>query len=161
MLPVMMAMTQLSLAQNAVPQEKLNPIVQNFVNEVNNNSQLETMAYELLDGIGPRLIGTPEMLAANEWTANKLKSWDIEASLQQFGTWKGWQRGITHVDMMFPRMKSLSATQLAWSPATKKVVEAEVVILPKVSSKAEFDRWIFSVKGKVVLMAQYQICGGR
>jgi hypothetical protein len=101
-------------------QEKLNPVVQNFVNEVNNNSQLETMAYELLDGIGPRLIGTPEMLAANEWTANKLKSWDIEASLQQFGTWKGWQRGITHVDMTFPRMKSLSATQLAWSPATKK-----------------------------------------
>lgn len=158
-LPVMMAMTQFSLAQNAVSQEKLNPVVQNFVNEVNNNSQLETMAYELLDGIGPRLIGTPEMLAANEWTANKLKSWDIEASLQQFGTWKGWQRGITHVDMTFPRMKSLSATQLAWSPATKKAVEAEVIILPKVSSKAEFDRWISSVKGKVVLIAKYQKIG--
>jgi hypothetical protein len=28
-------------------------------------------------------------------------------------------------------MKSLSATQLAWSPATKKAVEAEVIILRK------------------------------
>jgi hypothetical protein len=37
-------------------EEKLNPIVQSFVNEANNNSQLEDMAYELLDEIGPRLL---------------------------------------------------------------------------------------------------------
>lgn len=140
-------------------QEKLNPIVERFVKEVNDNSQLEDMAHELLDGIGPRLVGTPEMLSANEWSANKLRSWGIEADLQQFGTWKGWQRGITHVDMVYPRIKSLSATQLAWSPATKKPVQAEVIVLPKVSSKAEFDQWLPSVKGKIVLMAQYQKIG--
>ena len=121
---------QFSNAQTKSP-EKLNPIVESFVNEANNNSQLEDMAYELLDGIGPRLVGTPEMLAANHYTADKLKSWGIEANLQQFGTWKGWQRGTTHVDMVYPRTKTLSATQLAWSPSTKKAVEAEVVILPK------------------------------
>ncbi|MCW3161122.1 M20/M25/M40 family metallo-hydrolase [Chryseobacterium oryctis] len=159
-IPAVVLATQLSSAQIIVDsKEKLNPIVQNFVNEVNTNSQLEGLAYELLDGIGPRLVGTPEMLAANEWSANKLRSWGIEANLQQFGTWKGWQRGITHVDMTYPRIKSLSATQLAWSPATKKAVEAEVVILPKVSSKAEFDKWLPSVKGKIVLMAQYQKIG--
>ncbi|MBP6576661.1 MAG: peptidase M28, partial [Chryseobacterium sp.] len=89
-------------AQNK-SEEKLNPIVQNFVNEANNNSQLEDMAFELLDGIGPRLVGTPEMLKSNEWSADKLKSWGIDANLQQFGTWKGWQRGTTHVDMVYPR----------------------------------------------------------
>ena len=145
-------------AQNK-SEEKLNPIVQSFVNEANDNSQLENMAFELLDGIGPRLVGTPEMLAANNYTADKLKSWGIDANLQQFGTWKGWQRGTTHVDMVYPRTKTLSATQLAWSPATKKAVEAEVVILPKVSSKAEFDKWLPSAKGKIVLMAQYQKIG--
>lgn len=159
-MPAVVLATQFSWAQIAADsKEKLNPIVQSFVNEVNTNSQLEGMAYELLDGVGPRLVGTPEMLAANEWTAAKLRSWDIEANLQQFGTWKGWQRGITHVDMTYPRTKSLSATQLAWSPATKKAVEAEVVILPKASSKAEFDKWLPSVKGKIVLMAQYQKIG--
>ena len=139
--------------------EVLNPTVQNFVTEVQNNSQLEIMAHELLDGIGPRLIGTPEMLASNNWTADKMRSWDVDAELQQFGTWKGWQRGTTHVDMVYPRVKSLVATQLAWSPTTKKAVETEVIIMPKVSSKAEFDKWLPSAKGKVVLMAQYQNIG--
>ncbi len=152
------AQTSLVNAQTK-SEEKLNPIVQSFVNEANDNSQLENMAYELLDGIGPRLVGTPEMLAANNYTADKLKSWGIDANLQQFGTWKGWQRGTTHVDLVYPRTKTLSATQLAWSPATKKAVEAEVVILPKVSSKADFDKWLPSAKGKIVLMAQYQKIG--
>ena len=71
---------QFSNAQTKSP-EKLNPIVESFVNEANNNSQLEDMAYELLDGIGPRLVGTPEMLAANHYTADKLKSWGIELNL--------------------------------------------------------------------------------
>lgn len=139
--------------------ETLSPVVQNFVNEAQNNSQLETMAHELLDKIGPRLIGTPEMLASNKWTAEKMKSWGVDADLQQFGTWKGWQRGITHVDMVSPRVKTLVATQLAWSPATKRPIEAEVVILPNVSSKADFDRWLPTAKGKIVLMAQYQKIG--
>ncbi|WP_250255097.1 M28 family peptidase [Chryseobacterium sp. Marseille-Q3244] len=158
--PAVMLAAQFSWAQVKVdPKENLNPIIKSIVDEVNNNSQLEGMAYELLDGIGPRLVGTPEMLAANEWSAEKLRSWGIDANLQQFGTWKGWQRGTTHVDMVFPRTKSLTATQLAWSPATKKAVEAEVIILPRVSSKAEFDKWLPAVKGKIVLMAQYQKIG--
>lgn len=159
MVPAMMAVAPYALAQTSDSQEKLNPVVQNFVNEINTGSQLEEMASELLDGIGPRLVGTPEMLAANEWAAEKLRSWDIDAKLQQFGTWKGWQRGITHADLVYPRVKTLSATQLAWSPATKRPVEAEVIILPKVSSKTDFDRWLPSAKGKIVLMAQYQKIG--
>ncbi|WP_080779534.1 M20/M25/M40 family metallo-hydrolase [Chryseobacterium phocaeense] len=158
--PAVVLAAQFSWAQVKVdPKEKLDPIVKSFVDEINNNSQLENMAYELLDRIGPRLVGTPEMLAANEWSAEKLRSWGVESNLQQFGTWKGWQRGITHVDMVYPRVKSLAATQLAWSPATKKAIEAEVIVLPKVSSKAEFDAWLPAAKGKIVLMAQYQKIG--
>lgn len=139
--------------------EQLNPVVQNFVNEVNNNSQLETMARELLDGIGPRLVGTPEMEAANDWSVKKLQSWGIEASKQEYGTWKGWQRGISHFDMTYPRAKSLTATQLAWSPATKKPIEAEVIILPPVKTKAEFEAWLPNAKGKVVLISQNRSIG--
>lgn len=147
------------VSAQAKQEENLNPIVQNFVNEIKNNSQVEQMAHELLDKVGPRLVGTPEMLASNNWTADKMKSWGVEAELQKFGTWKGWQRGITHVDMTYPRVKTLVATQLAWSPATKKAVEAEVITLPKVSTKAAFDAWLPSAKGKIVLMAQYQKIG--
>lgn len=153
---------QMSMAQFGPPpqgKETLKPVVESFVKEMNEHSQLENLAHELLDGIGPRLVGTPEMNAANDWSVAKLQSWGIDAEKQQFGTWKGWQRGITHVDMLYPRIKTLSATQLAWSPVTKKPVEAEVVILPDVSDKAGFDAWLPKVKGKVVLISQYQPVG--
>lgn len=153
------AQIQYGVYAQSTSQEQPHPIVEKIVNEVNAHSQLEHLAFELLDEIGPRLVGTPEMLEANNWAKKKLNSWGIEAELQQYGTWKGWKRGTSHIDMTYPRVKSLSATQLAWSPATKKPVEAEVVVLPKVSSKVEFEKWLPSVKGKVVLMAQYHKIG--
>lgn len=55
-------------------QEKLNPVVQNIVNEANNNSQLENLAFELLDVIGPRLVGSPAMKQANDWAVENIKA---------------------------------------------------------------------------------------
>jgi len=140
-------------------QEKLNPVVQNIVNEANNNSQLENLAFELLDVIGPRLVGSPAMKQANDWAVEKYKGWGIDAQNQQFGEWASWQRGITQVEMTSPRVKSLESMQLAWSPATKKAIDAEVVILPKVNNPSEFTEWLKGIKGKFVLMAQYQRSG--
>lgn len=153
----LLASSQFVVAQTAT--EKLDPIVQSFVTEANNNSQLENLAFELLDVIGPRLVGSPAMEQSNDWTVEKFKSWGIDAKKQQFGEWASWQRGITQVEMTFPRVKSLESQQLAWSPATKKPVEAEVVILPNVKNKEEFSQWLKSVKGKIVLMSQYQRSG--
>lgn len=41
-------------------QEK-DEIIQGIVTEAYENSHLETLAYELIDNIGPRLVGTPQM----------------------------------------------------------------------------------------------------
>ncbi|MGX9985102.1 M20/M25/M40 family metallo-hydrolase [Soonwooa purpurea] len=151
--------SQIVFAQQHVSEEKLDPIVQSIVNEVNNNSQLEQLAFELLDVIGPRLVGSPAMEQANNWSVDKFRSWGIEAKNQQFGEWASWQRGITQVEMTYPRIKSLEAMQLAWSPSTKKPVEAEVVVLPRVNNAQEFSNWLKNVKGKIVLISQYQRSG--
>uniref|UniRef100_UPI0040486F7B hypothetical protein n=1 Tax=Roseivirga sp. TaxID=1964215 RepID=UPI0040486F7B len=50
-------------------------IVEKIIKEANENSQLENIAYELLDKNGPRLVGTPQMNAANDWAVAKYKSW--------------------------------------------------------------------------------------
>src|SRR5262245_2890095 len=42
-------------------------IVNKIVKEANDNSQLEKLAHELFDRIGPRLVGTPQMKQANDW----------------------------------------------------------------------------------------------
>lgn len=139
--------------------KEVSPIVKSFVDEVNNNSQLEDLAFELVDVIGPRLVGSPAMEQANDWTVAKFKSWGIEAQKQEFGQWDSWERGISHIEMTYPRVKSLEGMQLAWSPATKKPVEAEVIYMPGFKSEAEFNQWLPSVKGKFVLIDQYQRWG--
>ena len=42
------------------------PIIEALINEAETNSQLETLAHQLLDKIGPRLTGTPQMKKAHD-----------------------------------------------------------------------------------------------
>ena len=129
----------------AVAQE--DAVIDNIIKEAEENSQLEELAHELLDGIGPRLVGTPQMLNAHNWAVEKFGSWGIPAENQQWGEWRGWERGITHIDMVSPRVQSLVGRQLAWSPSTKKNgVTAEVVILPEVSDSLAFQKWLPSAR---------------
>jgi hypothetical protein len=135
-------------------------VIDKIVQEETSNSQLQKLAHELFDGIGPRLVGTPQMKKANDWAVEKYASWGISARNEQWGEWKGWERGITHIDMLFPRVKSLEGTQLSWSPSTKgKAVKAEIVIIPDVADSLAFASWLPSVKGKFVMISMNQPTG--
>src|SRR5690606_41546870 len=62
--------------------------------------------------------------------------------------------------MIHPRVKTLSGTQLSWSPSTGgKSIEGEVVILPDVANAEEFMEWLSSVRGKFVLISMLQPTG--
>ncbi|MEJ5993337.1 M20/M25/M40 family metallo-hydrolase [Pedobacter sp. Du54] len=128
-------------------------IVDKIVKEATENSQLEKLAHELLDGIGPRLIGTPQMKKAHEWAVAKYTSWGISAKSETWGQWRGWERGVTHIDLVSPRLRTLEGTQLAWSPSTKKPINAEAIVLPLVADSNAFKAWLPSVKGKLVLIS--------
>lgn len=143
---------------SAVAQE--DAVINNIIKEAEENSQLEELAHELLDGVGPRLVGTPQMLNAHNWAIEKFGSWGIPAEKQQWGEWKGWERGITHIDMVSPRLQTLVGRQLAWSPSTKKNgVTAEVIILPEVSDSIAFQKWLPQVKGKFVMISMQEPTG--
>ncbi|WP_299767119.1 M20/M25/M40 family metallo-hydrolase [uncultured Dokdonia sp.] len=141
--------------------QKTDPIIEDMIKEANENSQLENLAHELTDLIGPRLVGTPQMQHANEWAVAKYKDWGIPARNEKWGEWRGWERGITHIDMVYPRIQSLRGTQLAWNPSTSKEgVTAELVVLPSnVKDDADFKKWLPSVKGKIVLISMLQPTG--
>src|SRR5690554_1534981 len=136
-------------------------IIESIIEEATENSQLEQLAFELLDEIGPRLVGTPQMKKAHDWAVAKFAKWGITAENRQYGEWRGWERGVSHIDMIKPRVKSIEGMQLAWSPASpKKGITAEVVILPtNITDSVSFARWLPSVKGKIVLISQPQITG--
>jgi carboxypeptidase Q len=137
-----------------------NAVVDQIVKEGNENSQLQKLAHELIDGVGPRLVGTPQMLKANEWAVAKYKSWGVTARNEKWGEWRGWERGISHLDMVYPRVKSLEGTQLAWSPGMgDKTVTAEMVIIPDLADSVAFQKWLPAVKGKFVMISMAQPTG--
>jgi carboxypeptidase Q len=140
-------------------QEK-DPVIDNIIKEATENSQLELLGYELMDKIGPRLVGTPQMKMANDWAVNKYSSWGIPAKNEKWGEWRGWERGITHIDMVHPRLQSLDGTQLAWNPSTSSEgVTAELITLPMVKDSLAFDTWLPNVKGKLVMISMKQPTG--
>ena len=135
-------------------------IVENIIREEKNNTQLQLLAHQLFDSIGPRLVGTPQMEAARDWALAKYKSWGINAEAQNWGVWRGWERGISHIDMISPRVRTLEATQLAWSPSMgNKTVTAGLVILPDLADSAAYAAWMPLVKGKFVMVSVLQPTG--
>ncbi|MEX0845055.1 MAG: M20/M25/M40 family metallo-hydrolase, partial [Balneolaceae bacterium] len=135
-------------------------VVEAIVTEATENSHLERLAHQITDVIGPRLVGTPQMQHAHDWAVQQFEEWGISAENQQYGDWRGWERGITHVDLVSPRVVSLEGQQLAWSPSTPEGgVTAGLDIIPKVESEEEFQTWLESIEGKFVLVSQPQITG--
>lgn len=149
----------LAISIPSIAQQK-DPIIDRIVKEAGENSQLEKLAHELVDGIGPRLVGTPQMQLANEWAVAKYQDWGISSKNEQWGQWRGWERGISHIDMLSPRIRSIEGTQLAWSPPTsEKGVTASLIILPDLMDSLAYQRWLPSVKGKFVLISMNQPTG--
>lgn len=162
-LAIVLAISPFLLTSDAIAQQfqgSKNPVIEGIVKEANDNSQLETLAYELMDRIGPRLVGTPEMQRAHDWAIEKYSAWGIPAYNQKWGEWRGWERGITHIDMIHPRLHSIEGTQLAWSPSTKGAgVTAEVTIIPDIKDEASFKSWLTTIKGKLVMTSMPEATG--
>ncbi|MEP7254174.1 MAG: M20/M25/M40 family metallo-hydrolase [Ferruginibacter sp.] len=147
-------------ANTVFAQSKDSLMVAAIIKEATENSQLENLANELFNGIGPRLVGSPKMQKAHDWAVANYTSWGISARNEKWGEWRGWERGITHIDMTEPWVKTLEGTQLAWSPNTGgKTITAELIIIPDVADSMAFQNWLPNVKGKFVLISMKQPTG--
>ncbi|HKW08848.1 MAG TPA: M20/M25/M40 family metallo-hydrolase [Gemmatimonadaceae bacterium] len=118
------------------------------------SSQTMHLAQVLFDSIGPRLTGSPDQKRGNDWLIQTYKSWGIDAKNEQYGTWRGWRRGYSHIDLVSPRVRSLEGTMVGYSPGTGgKDLTASPVILPHFADSAEFVKWLPAAKGKLVLVS--------
>ena len=121
----------------------------------NDSSQLPHLAQVLFDSLGPRLTASPGMAAAQNWLIATYSAWGITARKEQYGTWRSWRRGKTHIDLVAPRQRTLEGMALAWSPPTPRgrPLRASVVILPDVPDSAALVAWLPQAKGKFVLVS--------
>ncbi|HLV26038.1 MAG TPA: M20/M25/M40 family metallo-hydrolase [Gemmatimonadales bacterium] len=131
-----------------------NPVLQGIWNEGMQNSKLQTLAQQLLDSIGPRLTGSPGSARGRDWLVSTYRSWGIDARQEEYGSWASWDRGVAHVDLISPRVRSLEATMLAWSPGTGgRAVEGDVIVLPDLATPEEYRAWLPQARGKFVLIS--------
>ncbi len=135
------------------------PIVESIYTEGIERSQLESLAQALLDSIGPRLAGTPQFDDAANWLVARYEAWGIPVRKEQIGTWRGWRQGPTHVDLLEPRVRTLAATPMGYSPGTKGPIEGPVVVIPTDLTEETAEDWLESIAGAFVLaMPAEQMC---
>ena len=152
-----MGLSVLVLAASTAAGQSLaddDPVLRAIWEEATVRSQVETLSQVLLDSIGPRLTASPQMDRAQDWAVERFRSWGLEARREQYGTWEGWDRGPSHVDLVSPRVRSLEGRILAWSPGTDgRPVEGGVTYLPEIRSPADWDRFLETVAGTWVMMS--------
>src|SRR5579862_253586 len=96
-----------------------------------NHSHVMEFASALMDGIGPRLTGSPNMQKANEWTRDTLTKIGLEnAHLEDWGEFgMGWQQINTWARMVSPDPEPLWMQAAPWSPSTNGPVTGEAVYM--------------------------------
>lgn len=147
---LVMAVPAVAAAQSFTDDD---PVIRAIWAEGMDRTHAYELAQVLMDSIGPRLTGAPAHKAANDWLVATYRSWGVDARNEQYGTWKSWTRGITHIDLVQPRVRTLNGMMLAWSPGTRRAVEGDVVTLPDVDSPDAFQAWLRTVRGKFVLVS--------
>lgn len=121
------------------------------------SSRTMELSAALLDSLGPRLAGSPGQRRAQDWLVKTYGSWGIDATNVRYGTWRGWRRGHSHVDLVSPRVRTLEATMVGYSPGTDgKDVTAGTIVLPRFDDSTAFVRWLPQAKGKLVLVSAPQ-----
>ncbi|MDH5590337.1 MAG: M20/M25/M40 family metallo-hydrolase [Gemmatimonadota bacterium] len=130
------------------------PVLTEIWRQAMYRSQIPMLAQALLDSIGPRLTASPGMERAQAWAVGKLGGWGYDARTEEYGTWLGWDRGVSHVDLVAPRVRSLEGRILAWSPGTGgEPVEGEVVALPPIGRPGDFAAFLPYVQGRFVMVS--------
>jgi len=116
------------------------------------NSKVMEIASGLMDGIGQRLTGSPNMKRANEWTRDKLADFKLSnAHLEPWGPFgRGWSNEYINVRMVTPDVATLIAYAKAWTPGTSGEVRAQVV-RANITGPQDFEKYKGKLEGKIVL----------
>ena len=122
------------------------PVILKLWEEGMQRSQAGTLAQQLLDSVGPRLTGSPNMNRAQDWLLATYKQFGVTARKEQYGTWNSWKRGAAFAQLTAPRVKSLEVNMLSWSGNTSgKWAGGDVVVVKPYQSPEEFKAWLPSV----------------
>lgn len=117
------------------------------------DSKIMEIASGLMDQIGPRLTGSPNVKKANEWTRDKLTEFGlVNSHLEPWGPFgRGWSNEYINVRMVSPDVATLIAYPKAWTPGTDGPVKGEVVRV-NIRTPQDLAKYRGKLAGKIVLV---------
>lgn len=121
--------------------------------EALSHSHVMEYASGLMDGIGPRLTGSPNVKKANEWTRDQFTAMGCEnAHLEDWGEFgMGWVQLNTWLRMTSPDHSVFIAQAGPWSPATKGPISGSAVWVG-IKEEKDFDKYRSKLAGKIVVL---------
>jgi hypothetical protein len=116
------------------------------------NSQVMEILSWLTDVNGERLTGSPGLLKAAEWSAEKMAGWGmVNANLEAWGPFgRGWTNDWFSAHVLEPRPYSLIGYPKAWTPGTDGPLRGEAIIAV-IENEDDFEEWGGKLTGKYVL----------
>src|ERR1700691_4956802 len=117
------------------------------------HSHVMDYASALMDGIGPRLTGSPNVKHANEWTRDQLAAMGCSnAHLEDWGEFgMGWQQLNTWTRMASPDTAGFIQQAAPWSPSSNGAVSGQAIWMD-VKKEEDLDKYKGKLGGKVVLL---------
>src|SRR5947208_12791417 len=106
--------------------------------EETNNSKIMWIIHEIADVYGARLTGTTKLKAADDWAVETMTSWGLANAHLEPWTFQppgaatpapGWENMDLLAEAVTPFHGQLMVKPLAWTPSTKGIVTAQVVLL--------------------------------
>lgn len=95
------------------------------------HSAVMSIIHQFSDVFGPRLTGSPQLRAAQEWAGKTMKTWglvNVQLEPWEFGR-QGWSNELTEISVVEPYQAPILARALPWTPSTKGLVTARVVLI--------------------------------
>jgi carboxypeptidase Q len=119
------------------------------------DSKVMETASALMDKIGPRLTGSPNMKRANEWTRRQLEEWGlVNAHLERWEPFgRGWSYEVATVRMLSPDVAEQLALPLAWTPGTDGPVRAQAIKV-KLADKDDLEKAKGKLAGKILMLGE-------
>jgi carboxypeptidase Q len=116
------------------------------------NSKVMDLASGLMDSIGERLTGSPNMKRANEWTRDQLTAMGMSNShLEPWGPFgRGWANQYVNARMTVPDIVPLLVYAKAWTPGTNGVVTGKCIRV-NIEKKEDFDKYKGKLAGMILI----------
>jgi hypothetical protein len=119
------------------------------------HSHVMEYASALMDGIGARLTGSPNVKRANEWTRDQLAAMGCSnAHLEDWGEFgMGWQQLNTWTRMASPDNAVFITQAAPWSPSSNGTISGRAIWMD-VKKEEDLDKYKGKLGGKIVLLGE-------